>query len=71
MNKWIDCNKPFNDIAKAGMVVLLEGGEEVLVGDVNHNGGVCDCCTVVDSDKIVVKYKIVWEKFPEGHDEVA
>lgn len=41
--------------------ICCEDGSEIyLIGHINELRGVCDDCTDLDSDTIVLAYKIVW-----------
>jgi hypothetical protein len=44
------------DRLKAGMMLRMDDGSELLVGDVNRQLGVCDCCTP-NRGKDIVAYK--------------
>lgn len=64
---WINYGKTFKEfrhegLAKPGVIVELEDTEpeQLLIGDINELGGVCDCCDVGDGSK-VTRYAIVWE----------
>lgn len=72
---WIEVNIPFGPaydsgeqldsldkrgLCTAGTLVKLDTGEEFLIGDVNRNGGGCDCCPTVGYRDTVAYYKIVW-----------
>lgn len=51
-------------MARPGVLVLVDYPDgrrngQYLVGDVNENGGLCDCCSL--GDCVVVARKIVWE----------
>lgn len=65
--EWIAYNKPWRefhdaDLATVGTVVII-GEAEILIGEMNESGGVCDCCRheALDAPKnkvaIVLKYK--------------
>lgn len=71
--EWIPINLPFylyndndNDsftsrgLAKPGVQIRTADGNEYLIGDINTQGGVCDCCTEVKSYTVVVAYRVVW-----------
>lgn len=45
------------ELARPGIMVRLEDGEELLIGDVNELGGGCDDCTVVPHYVKVVAYR--------------
>jgi hypothetical protein len=36
--------------------------EQYLIGNINVNGGGCDCCTYFDGEAIVLRAKVVWGK---------
>lgn len=47
--KWITINKPWHefydtDLCQPGVLVREADGNHVLIGDVNSDGGKCDCC---------------------------
>ena len=43
---------------KPGIVVWFEEGlDGWLIGDINSNGGVCDCCTAMREKAIVIAYQ--------------
>jgi hypothetical protein len=61
--------RTFRDFKGLGLVrpgVLIftadKDGDPInlLIGDINEDGGVCNCCSVVDDLDIVIAYKVVW-----------
>lgn len=52
--------------AKPGVVieVLRSDGtiSQMMIGDINTNGGVCNDCAGISSSDIIKRYKIVWSK---------
>jgi hypothetical protein len=71
--EWIEVNLPFDgysgdklphlgDILKPGMVVEMADGSQYLLGDINMNRGLCDCCAAFARGDIVKRYKVVYEK---------
>ena len=51
------------DLSKAGVLIEVQeetGKMQYLIGHINENRGVCDDCTMFDTDTIVVRYMIVW-----------
>ena len=73
MSEWIECGLPFDtygkgpdfeDIAEAsgglvGMLVETDEGQ-FLIGHINSNRGVCDCCTEFQSNAMIRRYRRVW-----------
>jgi len=76
-NEWIDLNLPFGRvygkdfkdlpsarekgiISSGTLIEFADTGEKMLVGDVNVLGGLCDDCCV-EKERIVRRYKVVWE----------
>ncbi len=48
------------DLRPAMQLVLRNSDDKertVLVGDINPNGGRCDCCSDIESNEIVVRYR--------------
>ena len=70
-NEWIEYNKSFmsydlnvgnfldDGLCNPGVLVETEKGQ-YLIGTVNRNGGACDCCSIINSDDIILRYKVVW-----------
>lgn len=68
---WVEYGKGFGemrdaDLAKPGVVIELagSGGEDtcqLLIGDINELGGICDCCRDVSRSEVVLRYAVVWE----------
>lgn len=42
---------------------------QMLIGDINELGGVCDDCTGIRSDDIIIRYKRIWT--PPASDDVS
>lgn len=44
--KWIKFDDPFiqEETFEAGTLLKLENGEVIMIGDLNTNLGICDCC---------------------------
>lgn len=68
--KWQDCDLKFRDMSPwgdfeggcIGIEIETEGGAKLLIGDVNENGGVCDCCSEVSFDEKVVRMRTVFTR---------
>ena len=69
---WVIVNEPFSvfngehgkgEYLETGMYLHIRNtyneGEYYLVGDINNVNGVCDDCRGIDSDSIVVRYKMI------------
>ena len=65
---WIDWGGSYAALSDAGLAVpgvMIKTGEgkELLIGNVNDQGGFCDCCNL---DYVpIVAYRRVWEPEPE------
>ena len=46
-------------LLKAGTIVRMEGGKELLIGDMNEMLGSCDCCIRASRDDLVVAYYVI------------
>jgi len=62
---WVCVDTPYVELAARGFVrpgVLLEmqSGRRLLVGDINELGGVCDDCTDVAVDGVVSRYAVIY-----------
>jgi len=47
-------------ISPGTLIEFADSGEQMLVGNVNVHGGLCDDCCV-ERERIVRRYKVVWE----------
>lgn len=67
--KWRGENKPKSftglELNKPGTRIKLTDGKVYWIGDINTNRGVCDDCTLFESDEVVVAYKPPAEEIPE------
>lgn len=45
--------------ARPGMFLVLANGHGLLVGDINSKGGVCDDCTGIDNEDVIVRYCVL------------
>lgn len=43
-----------------GLLLYTASGREILVGDINELGGVCDHCTDGSYAEVVTRYRRVW-----------
>lgn len=53
----------YQGLNKAGVLIEFEQDgkkEQRLIGHMNELGGVCDDCTEIKSDTIILRYRIVW-----------
>lgn len=73
---WIECGLRFGSecdecldtfigkgLNRPGVLIQTnepEGGL-YLLGDINCDGGSCNCCDLVRGETIVVKYRVIWE----------
>lgn len=48
-----------------GLLIELEDRAQYLIGEVNTNGGVCECCSAISRTEIVKRYMRVWQP-PSG-----
>jgi hypothetical protein len=60
---WIEWDGPYDALDAAGhavpgVLVRIDDGRELLIGDVNDVGGVCRCCQL---NAKIVAYRRVWE----------
>lgn len=51
----------YPDLAKPGVLVELESGKQMLIGDINAAGGICDDCKGIKNTDIVKRYAIIIE----------
>lgn len=49
------------DLAKPGVLIELESGKRLLIGDINSNGGVCDDCRGISDSDVVVRYAVIYD----------
>jgi len=66
VNEWIKIDMDVNDfkrssLSEVGTLIKFQSGEVYLIGDINANFGVCDCCRGYSSGDRVVEYKVVLE----------
>lgn len=47
-------------LVQPGMLLEMEDGEEVLVGHINPEGGVCGDCALLRGPEVVKRYCVVW-----------
>lgn len=54
-----------------GVVILVAAREnfhaedsEYLIGEINGNGGACNCCALIYKDDTVISYRTVWKEKP-------
>lgn len=67
MNDWVVYGKTWEEfrldkLNKPWLIVEVNGRErkgELLIGDVNEQGGQCDCCLLIHNEDIVVRYRQV------------
>jgi len=78
MNDWVELNLPFGPaydehleyedsldkrgLAKPGVLVECENGEQYLIGHINRHRGICDDCEAFGPYTIIKKYKVVWKE---------
>jgi hypothetical protein len=58
---WADDCFVKRGLNKPGVLVEFEDGEQMLIGTVSPELGVCNCCEVGVDDRIVKRYKVLWE----------
>lgn len=46
-------------LAQPGVVLLTSDGRQILIGDVNYQGGTCGCCPEVREDTVIAAYAIL------------
>jgi hypothetical protein len=66
MTEWIEYGKSWKDFQDEGLnqpgaVIELEDGTVYLIGDINMNGGLCDCCRGIKHNHLVVRYRATYE----------
>lgn len=72
LDQWIEINIPFyvfdseNCFCNKGLNkpgTLIEVNNNIyLIGHINENRGLCDCCPEFENDAIVSRYKIIWKE---------
>lgn len=53
--------KSFRHMAKPGLLIELQCGKQLLIGHLNTSGGVCDDCSGIEDEDIIVRYSVIWE----------
>jgi hypothetical protein len=70
MNDWIEVNIPYSEFSKTEFNkpgTLIETDSKILmIGHINENSGVCDCCSTNTDKHFVKRYKIVWRADERG-----
>jgi hypothetical protein len=75
MSDWVEFNGRFSSYDKdapgleqalgndhlAGLLIELDDGSQELIGSINTNGGVCDCCRQVTPSTVVRRYRRVFD----------
>jgi hypothetical protein len=60
---WISINKTWSDvwndntICKPGNLLCVKDGRVLLVGDINALSGLCDCCSELRENDLIIAYK--------------
>lgn len=50
-----------DELNEPGTIIETESGSEYLIGDINTTGGICDCCTGINKNTIIVNYRKILE----------
>lgn len=66
MGEWIDYNDKWykfkhTKFNKAGVLIEIDDGLTLLIGDINRDGGECNCCTNVEYEN-VIRFKVVYSE---------
>lgn len=48
------------DLAKPGTLIELQSGKRMIIGHINALGGVCDDCSGINDEDIVVRYAVIY-----------
>ena len=61
--EWIEFNDTWwefrhHGLAQPGVRIECSNGSEILIGDINTLGGVCDDCLAFDGDNVITKYQL-------------
>jgi hypothetical protein len=65
---WIKYGKSFRDFKDktedyCGYLVRVKGNDsDILIGDCSQVGGGCDCCSIIDYDDVIEKYRKIISK---------
>ncbi len=64
--EWVEYGKTYREmedenLANAGVMIEV-GKHKYLIGNINRNGGVCDCCEGVKREDVVIRYWVVIEE---------
>jgi hypothetical protein len=57
----------YPNLAKSGVLIELESGKQLLIGDINESGGTCDDCLGIGDDEVIKRYAVIIE-LGQQHD---